>query len=62
MQKEAQRLRSGADDTLIHAAGITYERKTTGPFTGKLVSKGTIINIDGEDYVEYRVLTKPSFF
>ncbi|KAG6036467.1 hypothetical protein E4U40_000837 [Claviceps sp. LM458 group G5] len=42
--------------------GVKYERKSTGPFVGKLVSQGTIINIDGEDYVEYRVLTKPSFF
>jgi hypothetical protein len=43
-------------------AGTRYERKQTGPFAGKLVSNGAIINIDGEDYVEYRVLTKPSFF
>lgn len=42
--------------------GVKYERKPTGPFMGKLVSQGTIITIDGEDYVEYRVLTKPSFF
>ncbi|KAI1106517.1 hypothetical protein F4804DRAFT_31734 [Jackrogersella minutella] len=42
--------------------GVRYERKQTGPFKDRLVSQGTIINIDGEDYVEYRVLTKPSFF
>ena len=42
--------------------GHKYERKPHGPLAGKLVSQGTIINIDGEDYVEYRVLTKPSFF
>ncbi|KAI1337685.1 hypothetical protein F5Y15DRAFT_417823 [Xylariaceae sp. FL0016] len=42
--------------------GIKYERKQNGPFAGKLVSQGAIITIDGEDYVEYRVLTKPSFF
>lgn len=41
--------------------GVTYERKDYGPFSGKLVSRGAIITIDGEDYVEYRVLTKPSF-
>lgn len=41
--------------------GIKYERKQTGPFQGKLVSSAQILNIDGEDYVEYRVLTKPSF-
>lgn len=55
------RLKGGAEDTKIYD-GIKYERKTTGAFTGKLVSQGTIINIDGEDYVEYRVLTRPSFF
>lgn len=42
--------------------GYKYERKMAGPFVGNLVSQGTVINIDGEDYVEYRVLTKPSFF
>ncbi|EHA50418.1 hypothetical protein MGG_14870 [Pyricularia oryzae 70-15] len=42
-------------------AGITYARKKNGPFPGKLASNGTLISIDGEDYVEYRVLTKPSF-
>ncbi|KAI4591731.1 transcriptional corepressor Tup11 [Pestalotiopsis sp. 9143b] len=41
---------------------VTYSRKQTGPFAGKLVSRGEIITIDGEDYVEYRVLTKPTFF
>jgi len=41
--------------------GIKYERKQTGPFQGKLVSSAQLLNIDGEDYVEYRVLTKPSF-
>ena len=42
--------------------GIKYERKQNGPFQGKLVSQAQILSIDGEDYVEYRVLTKPSFF
>jgi hypothetical protein len=42
--------------------GVQYDRKASGPFAGRLISQGTIINIDGEDYVEYRVLTKPSFF
>ncbi|KHE80724.1 hypothetical protein GE21DRAFT_3521, partial [Neurospora crassa] len=50
----------GINDAKMYA-GIKYERKSSGPFEGKLVSQGTIINIDGEDYVEYRVLTKPSF-
>lgn len=37
---------------------VKYERKADGPFAGKLVSSGTIITIDGEDYVEYKVLAK----
>ncbi|KAI2467301.1 hypothetical protein F4781DRAFT_316244 [Annulohypoxylon bovei var. microspora] len=48
-------------DVMMHQ-GVKYERKQNGPFKDRLVSQGTIINIDGEDYVEYRVLTKPSFF
>ena len=59
--QEASRLRVGAEDAKIYG-GIKYERKANGPFEGKLVSQGAIITIDGEDYVEYRVLTKPSFF
>ena len=49
------------DNVKMHE-GVKYERKRNGPFEGKLVSQGTIISIDGEDYVEYRVLTKPTFF
>ncbi len=41
--------------------GIKYERKQSGPFQGKLTSQAQILNIDGEDFVEYRILTKPSF-
>ncbi|TAQ85695.1 hypothetical protein B7494_g5965 [Chlorociboria aeruginascens] len=41
--------------------GIKYERKLHGPLQGKLVSAAQLLTIDGEDYVEYRVLTKPSF-
>ncbi|KAF5973457.1 hypothetical protein FCOIX_8775 [Fusarium coicis] len=60
-RQESLRLRTNAEDAKMYA-GVKYERKTQGPFTGKLVSQGTIINIDGEDYIEYRVLTKLSFF
>ncbi|UKZ64468.1 uncharacterized protein TrAtP1_005684 [Trichoderma atroviride] len=60
-RQESLRLKAGAEDAKMYD-GVKYERKTNGPFIGKLVSQGTIINIDGEDYVEYRVLTKPSFF
>lgn len=59
--QEQSRIRAGIEDAKMHM-GIKYERKQNGPFSGKLVSQGAIITIDGEDYVEYRVLTKPSFF
>lgn len=58
--QEAHRIRTGGEDAKIHM-GVKYERKTNGPFQGKLVSQGSIISIDGEDYVEYRILTKPTF-
>jgi hypothetical protein len=60
-QEDMRSSRASTDDAKVYD-GVKYERKANGPFTGKLVSQGTIINIDGEDYVEYRVLTKPSFF
>ena len=59
--QEDRRIKSNNEDAKLYM-GIKYERKQNGPFEGKLVSQGTIISIDGEDYVEYRVLTKPSFF
>ncbi|KAI1822426.1 hypothetical protein F4861DRAFT_532265 [Xylaria intraflava] len=59
--QEQARIRAGVEDAKIHM-GVKYERKQSGPFAGKLVSQGAILTIDGEDYVEYRVLTKPSFF
>ncbi|POR36181.1 Uncharacterized protein TPAR_03624 [Tolypocladium paradoxum] len=60
-RQESLRMKAASEDAKMYD-GVKYERKSTGPFMGKLVSQGTIINIDGEDYVEYRVLTKPSFF
>ncbi|GAB1313166.1 tRNA splicing endonuclease subunit [Madurella fahalii] len=59
--QEANRIKAGGEDAKVYM-GVKYERKQNGPFEGKLVSQGTIISIDGEDYVEYRVLTKPTFF
>lgn len=59
--QEQNRVKAGVEDCKTYS-GIKYERKQSGPFQGKLVSGGTIISIDGEDYVEYRVLTKPTFF
>lgn len=50
------------NDEVKYFNGIKYERKQIGPFQGKLVSQAQILCIDGEDFVEYRVLTKPSFF
>ncbi|KID81064.1 hypothetical protein MGU_11549 [Metarhizium guizhouense ARSEF 977] len=55
-------LHMSSSDRVKMYDGDKYERKVTGPFMGKLVSQGRIINIDGDDYIEYRVLTKPSFF
>ncbi|KAH6869401.1 hypothetical protein B0T10DRAFT_501634 [Thelonectria olida] len=60
-RQEKLRVKAGMEDAKIYG-GVKYERKATGPLMGKLVSQGTILNIDGEDFVEYRVLTKPSFF
>ncbi|RYC81253.1 hypothetical protein BFJ63_vAg15853 [Fusarium oxysporum f. sp. narcissi] len=60
-RQESLRLRTNAEDAKMYA-GVMYERKTQGSFMGRLVSHGAIINIDGEDYIEYRVLAKPSFF
>ncbi|KAL2068804.1 hypothetical protein VTL71DRAFT_15142 [Oculimacula yallundae] len=50
-----------AENEVRYHHGIKYERKQNGPFQGKLVSQAQILSIDGEDYVEYRILTKPSF-
>jgi hypothetical protein len=49
------------DNEIKYHNGIKYERKKNGPFQGKLVSQPQILVIDGEDYVEYRILTQPSF-
>ncbi|KAF4630512.1 hypothetical protein G7Y89_g7625 [Cudoniella acicularis] len=52
---------ASASEEVKYHNGIKYERKQGGPFQGKLVSAAQILSIDGEDYVEYRILTKPSF-
>lgn len=41
--------------------GMKFHRKTAGPFAGKFVSQGAIFNMNGDDYIEYRVLAKVSF-
>ena len=48
------------DNEARYHNGIKYERKQNGPFQGKLVSQAQILSIEGEDYVECRILTKPS--
>ncbi|CAK7271045.1 hypothetical protein SEPCBS119000_004396 [Sporothrix epigloea] len=60
--QDALRLRMAGSGDVKILNGVKYERKSTGPFKGKLVSPGIILSLDGEDYVEYRVLTKPTFF
>ncbi|KAK0747679.1 hypothetical protein B0T21DRAFT_8778 [Apiosordaria backusii] len=59
--QEATRIRGDGQGDVLMNGTIKYERKTSGPFKGILVSQPFLIQIDGEDYVEYRVLTKPSF-
>ncbi|KAK4227984.1 hypothetical protein QBC38DRAFT_169890 [Podospora fimiseda] len=60
--QEASRVQAtGQGQDAMFYAGIKYERKQSGPLAGKLASPGVIITIDGEDYIEYRVLMKPSF-
>jgi hypothetical protein len=39
--------------------GMKYERKDNGPFPGRWVgAKKEVLTMDGEDYVEYRILKK----
>ncbi|KAM3545805.1 hypothetical protein ARSEF1564_001269 [Beauveria bassiana] len=50
---------SSADDTKPKVYnGVVYQRSPNGPFAGKLTAKGQVVSINGEDYVEYRVLAK----
>ncbi|KAF7941739.1 uncharacterized protein EAE97_006576 [Botrytis byssoidea] len=49
------------DNVKIHD-GIKYTRRQNGIFEGKHVGPPQLLNIDGEDYVEYRVLTKATTF
>ena len=60
--QEATRARVSGDDRVKIHDGVKFERKEMGPFIGKLTSPGSLITIDGEDFVEYRVLTRPSFY
>ncbi|KAM5341425.1 hypothetical protein ACJ41O_014456 [Fusarium nematophilum] len=52
-RQESLRTKASIEETKIYG-GVKYERKYNGPFASKLVSHGTIISINGEDYVEYR--------
>jgi hypothetical protein len=42
--------------------GVTYEMKDSGPFKNRLVGdRRELLVIDGEDYIEYRVIMKVQF-
>lgn len=57
-RQEAQRQRGPDEDIKIHG-DTRYARRAAGPFQGRYVAESrTLISIDGEDYVEYRVLAK----
>ncbi|ESZ96712.1 hypothetical protein SBOR_2856 [Sclerotinia borealis F-4128] len=49
------------DDVKVHN-DVKYTRRHNGLFEGKHVAPPQLLTIDGEDYVEYRVLTKPTMF
>lgn len=53
-RQKAIRERNGSDYSKVYD-GVKYDRKINGSLMGKLVSHGTLINIDGDDYVEYRI-------
>lgn len=67
-RQEAQRQRGAPAPTPTPAAGeeakvhgeTRYVKRLAGPFQGRYVAETrALITIDGEDYVEYRVLAKP---
>lgn len=50
------------EEKLVDCNGVSYERKKSGPLSGKLVGdKREVFSINGQDYVEYRVLMKVVF-
>ena len=50
------------EDDIKRHNGVTYERKGSGPFKDKLVGeRRELLTIDGEDYIEYRVIMKVQF-
>jgi hypothetical protein len=49
-------------DNIKRHNGVTYELKDSGPFEGKFVGdRRELLVIDGEDYIEYRVVMKVQF-
>lgn len=57
-RQEAQRQRGSEEETKVYG-DTRYVRKGAGPFQGRYVADTRkLITIDGEDYVEYRVLAK----
>jgi hypothetical protein len=58
-RQEALRDRAGIVDAKIHGQ-TKYARKEKGPFAGYYTSEGQMLCIDDEEFVEYRVLLRPT--
>lgn len=57
-RQEAQRQKGSDEDAKVYG-DTRYVRRAAGPFQGRYVGESrALITIDGEDYVEYRVLAK----
>lgn len=57
---DATHVQAAAEDVRFYD-GVKYQRKTEGALSGKLVSSGRFIIVNGEEFVEYRVLARLSF-
>uniref|UniRef100_A0A8H7K5I5 Uncharacterized protein n=1 Tax=Bionectria ochroleuca TaxID=29856 RepID=A0A8H7K5I5_BIOOC len=57
--RESLKVRAASECAKVYD-GLKFERKSTGPFAGKLVARGRSSISMERDYVEYRVLTRPS--
>jgi len=59
-QKGETASKTAAPEQIV-VQGVTYTRRTGGPLHNMLVAKASLITHDGQDYVQYTVLTIPSF-
>ncbi|KAL3962963.1 hypothetical protein ACCO45_004486 [Purpureocillium lilacinum] len=59
-QKGETASKTATPDQIV-VQGTTYTRRTGGPLHNMLVAKASLITHDGQDYVQYTVLTIPSF-